>query len=491
MRAATFGLGLLAGLSRAAVLNKRAVLTDCLAEAGTAVDAIDSTDWERDTRPFNSLLPYKPDVVAVPTTAEQIQKAVICGAQSGYKVTPKCGGHSYASYGLGGEDGHLVLQLDRMYAVKLDTETNTATVEPGTRLGHLAVELWAQGKRAISHGTCPGVGIAGHALHGGFGLSSHTHGLALDWIIGLNIVLANGTLVHSSATENSDLFWGMLGAGSNFGVVTSFELNTFAPPANLTWFVANLPLKKETAVAALEALEDYSLNTMPAELNMRIMGTQRMTQLEGMFHGDKTGLQNALAPLLNKTGGTILATGTTDWPGSLQHFATMSLNQTHPHNEQETFYGKSLELKGLNGDAAQDFVDYWFDHARNVSGAWYFQLDIQGGKNSAVWNANHEVSSYAHRDKLYILQFFYRSTTKTVSADATKFVDDWTSTTIQSLAASDFGMYINYPDLSLNRTAAHDMYWGASMPKLQKLKTELDPEELFYYPISIKPETKA
>lgn len=156
MRAATFGFGLLAGLSRAAVLNKRAVLTDCLAEAGTAVDAVDSTDWERDTRPFNSLLPYKPDVVAVPTTTEQIQKAVICGAQSGYKVTPKCGGHSYASYGLGGEDGHLVLQLDRMYAVKLDTKTNTATAEPGTRLGHLAVELWAQGKRAISHGTCPG-----------------------------------------------------------------------------------------------------------------------------------------------------------------------------------------------------------------------------------------------------------------------------------------------------------------------------------------------
>ena len=125
----------------------------------------------------------------------------------------------------------------------------------------------------------------------------------------------------------------MLGAGSNFGVVTSFELHTFAPPANLTWFVANLPLKKETAAAALEALEDYSLNTMPAELNMRIMGTQRMTQLEGIYYGDKTGLQNALAPLLNKTGGNILATGTTDWPGSLQHFATMSLNQTHPHNE--------------------------------------------------------------------------------------------------------------------------------------------------------------
>ncbi|KAI0196722.1 hypothetical protein EV127DRAFT_86320 [Xylaria flabelliformis] len=491
MRTVFFGLGLFIGLSRAAALNKRAVLADCLAEAGTITDQVDSKDWEMDTRPFNSLLPYKPDVVAVPTTTEQIQSAVVCGAKSGYKVTPKCGGHSYGSYGLGGEDGHLVLQLDRMFAVKLDTKTNIATAEPGTRLGHLAVELWAQGKRAISHGTCPGVGIAGHALHGGFGLSSHTHGLALDWIVGLNIVLANGTLVHASATENPDLFWGMRGAGSNFGVVTSFELNTFAPPANLTWFVANLPLKKEGSVAALEALEDYTLNVMPAELNMRVMGTQRMTQLEGIYHGNKTQLEDALAPLLVKTGGSIIATGTTDWPGSLQHFATMSLNQTHPHNEQETFYGKSLELKGLNGAAAQDFVDYWFDHAKNVSGAWYFQLDLQGGKNSAVWNADQNLSSYAHRDKLYILQFFFRSTAKTVPAEALKLVDEWTAATIKSIPKSELGMYINYPDLSLNRTAAHEMYWGKSMPKLQQLKTQLDPEELFYYPIAIRPGTAA
>ncbi|KAI0977622.1 FAD binding domain-containing protein [Xylaria arbuscula] len=487
MRTVIFGLGLLVGLSRATALNKRAVLTDCLAEAGTAIDQLDSTDWERDTRPFNSLLSYKPDVVAVPTTAEQIQSAVVCGANSGYKVTAKCGGHSYGSYGLGGEDGHLVIQLDRMFAVKLDNKTNIATAEPGTRLGHLAVELWAQGKRAIAHGTCPGVGLAGHALHGGFGLNGHTHGLALDWIIGLNIVLANGTLVHASATENSDLFWGMLGAGSNFGVVTSFELKTFAPPANLTWFVANLPLKKETSVAALAALEDYTLNTMPAELNMRVMGTQRMTQLEGVYYGEKTGLQSALAPLLAKTGGSILATGTTDWIGSLEHFATMSLNQTHPHNEQETFYGKSLELKGLSGAAAQDFVNYWYDQARNVSGAWFFQLDVQGGNNSAVWNADHALSSYTHRDKLYILQFFYRATTKTVPAEAVKLVDEWTAATTKSIPTSDFGMYINYPDLSLNRTAAQQMYWGNNMPRLQQLKTQVDPQELFYYPISIKP----
>lgn len=155
--------------------------------------------------------------------------------------------------------------------------------------------------------------------------------------------------------------------------------------------------------------------------------------------------------------------------------------------QQETFYGKSLELKGLSGETAQNFVDYWFDTAKNVSGAWFFQLDLQGGKNSAVWSADPALSSYAHRDKLYILQFFYRSTAKTVPAEAIKLVDEWTLATTKSIAQSDYGMYINYPDLTLNRTAAHEMYWGNSVPKLQQLKTQLDPDNLFYYPIGIEP----
>lgn len=136
-------------------------------------------------------------------------------------------------------------------------------------------------------------------------------------------------------------------------------------------------------------------------------------------------------------------------------------------------------------------MDYWYDQAKNVTGAWYFQLDLQGGKNSGVWNANKETSSYAHRDKLYILQFFYRSTAKTVPPEASKLVDEWTAKTIKSIPISEVGMYINYPDLSLNRTTAHEMYWGKSMTKLQQLKTQLDPDELFYSPISIQPGFKA
>jgi FAD/FMN-containing dehydrogenase len=126
-----------------------------LTSSGVPIDVKGSPDWERDVAPFNLRVPYTPAAIAVPTTIEHIQQAVVCAKALGIKVTAKSGGHSYASFGLGGEDGHLVVQLDRMYNVTLG-EGHIAIVEPGTRLGHLAAELATKYGRAVAHGTCPG-----------------------------------------------------------------------------------------------------------------------------------------------------------------------------------------------------------------------------------------------------------------------------------------------------------------------------------------------
>ena len=156
MRAtASFAIGLFASLARGRALVTRADIEQCLIAAGVPIDVKGSVDWTRDAAPFNIRVPYTPVAISVPLTTEHIQKSVVCGKQLGIKVTAKSGGHSYASLGLGGEDGHLVVQLDRMYNVSL-AEGNIAVVQPGTRLGHLATELFEKHGRAIAHGTCPG-----------------------------------------------------------------------------------------------------------------------------------------------------------------------------------------------------------------------------------------------------------------------------------------------------------------------------------------------
>jgi FAD/FMN-containing dehydrogenase len=143
-------------LATANPLAKRAAIDDCLSSAAVPVDKPGSTDWQQDANPFNQRLPYKPVAIVVPKTTEHVQAAVSCAAKVGVKVNPKSGGHSYASFGLGGEDGHMVVELDRMNQVTVDSTTQIATVQAGARLGHVATSLYQQGKRAFSHGTCPG-----------------------------------------------------------------------------------------------------------------------------------------------------------------------------------------------------------------------------------------------------------------------------------------------------------------------------------------------
>jgi len=151
-----FALLGLASTSHASAFDKAASLADCLTKAGVPVDASGSPDYKLDATPFNLRLNYTPVAVAAVTTVKHIQDAVTCVRELGVKANAKCGGHSYASFGLGGEDGHLVIEMTRMNKVVLDNTTGIATAEGGTRLGHLAWELYNQGKRAISHGTCPG-----------------------------------------------------------------------------------------------------------------------------------------------------------------------------------------------------------------------------------------------------------------------------------------------------------------------------------------------
>lgn len=228
-----------------------------------------STEWSDETTAYNLRLPAVPLLIVYANTPKQVQDAVACGVQAGLKVSARCGNHSYTSLGLGGEDDHLVVDLTPMNSVNVDDKTNIATVEAGARLGHVAHELLRQGGRAIAHGSCPGVGIAGHMLHGGYGWASHNKGLALDWMIGAHVVLANGTRVHCSAIENSDLFWALRGAGSNFGIVTSFELNTFEAPLISTPFKVPLSWHTEKEKAeGVRTLVEFA-RIAPAELNMR------------------------------------------------------------------------------------------------------------------------------------------------------------------------------------------------------------------------------
>lgn len=133
---------------------------------------------------------------------------------------------------------HLLLSR---YLANTIPEIGIAVVGAGVRLGNLARELYAQGERALPHGVCPGVGVGGHFTHGGYGYQSRAWGLALDSIVGLDVILADGSFVHATAERHHEVFFAMRGAADSFGVVTTFYLQTRAAPTSIVTFSANIP----------------------------------------------------------------------------------------------------------------------------------------------------------------------------------------------------------------------------------------------------------
>lgn len=138
----------------------------------------------------------------------------------------------------------------------------------------------------------------------------------MDFIEAVTVVLADGSVVEASRTENSDLLWGIKGAGSNFGIVASWKLRTFAAPETLVKFGVSLGWTKSNAVAGLEAVEAYVKDKAPREINFRVADYGKGAPgIEGLYYGNKEKFRAAIAPLLNNlpAGWNVTTEQTVNW----------------------------------------------------------------------------------------------------------------------------------------------------------------------------------
>ena len=166
-------------------------------------------DWDEYAYIFNQLVPVKPQLVIIPENGEQVSRAVRWANKAGLHVQARSGGHSYASHSLGGKDGSVVMDLRKLTNIALDERSGIVRVGGGVRLGNIARFLWGEHgeiRRAVAHGSCPTVGIGGQFTHGGYGVTSRSWGLAMDHIVAMDVVMADGQILGASASENEDLF---------------------------------------------------------------------------------------------------------------------------------------------------------------------------------------------------------------------------------------------------------------------------------------------
>lgn len=125
----------------------------------------------------------------------------------------------------------------------------------------------------MAHGTCPYVGIGGHAGQGGFGLPSRSWGLLTDQVQSLQIVTADGEIRTASPTENADLFWAATGAGASFGIITSFTTVTHAALDSIAfaYTFANYGAKEASdGLQAWQAFANDPVNKLDTAVGLQI-----------------------------------------------------------------------------------------------------------------------------------------------------------------------------------------------------------------------------
>ncbi|KAM4068127.1 FAD binding domain-containing protein [Hirsutella rhossiliensis] len=475
----------ISGFTESIPVELAAFKINCTVMVDVPFLAPNSVEWTREISSYNIRLNCTPAAVAVPQSINQIQAAVSCGIKNHVRVSAKGGGHSFGSFGLGGEDGHLVIELCHMRQITLKDD-NTAKIQPGARLLDVATELYSQGRRAISHGSCLGVGIAGHVLHGGFGFASRTHGLALDWLIGATVILADGSVLHCSATENKDLFWALRGAGSSFGIVAEFEFETFAAPDKVTPFDVELSWDQASAVAVIGALQRFAASA-PKELNLMLDITPTTKTISGVYYGDQTDANEALRPLLDGVAGNFSAARTIGWIEALMHFD--DLPPLDPHEPHDTFYATSFMTSALTVGQAQSLAAALFTNTSNLSAhdSLYLSVEAHGGNNSAVADVSPSATAYVHRDKLLLFQLFDGGVGGHYPEEGFSLLGAIRESVTGSMAEGRWGMYANYIDTEQDAETAARLYWGNNVPRLQRIKAELDPRQVFWNPQGIQP----
>ena len=232
-------------------------------------------DLERADRP-----PPGADRAAAPGAADVVD-AVNFAREHGLLLSVKGGGHNVAGNAV--NDGGLVIDLSRMRGVHVDPKTRTVRVQGGATWGDIDRETQLFGL-AVPGGVVSTTGVAGLTLHGGVGHLRRKHGLTIDNLLSVEIVTADGQLRTASATENEDLFWAVRGAGSNFGVVTSFEFQ--AHPVGPMVMVGAIFYPLEDAKSVLRCLARlHGVRAGRVELGRALLERSAARALPARVHG--------------------------------------------------------------------------------------------------------------------------------------------------------------------------------------------------------------
>jgi FAD/FMN-containing dehydrogenase len=434
----------------------------------------DADDYDRVRRVRNAAIDRRPALIVRPTDADDVAIVVAHAQEQGLPLIVRAGGHSMAGHGTG--DGALLLDLSAMRGVEIDPVRQTAWADAGILAGEYTSATHALGL-VTPFGDTGSVGVAGITLGGGVGWLVRKHGMTIDSLLAVEIVTADGRRRIASAVEEPDLFWGVRGAGANFGVVTRLQFR-LQPLDNVLAGDILLPASRDvlrSLIPVLLAAPD-ELTAMPlimlAPEDPAIPDQHRgrpVVSISVAWSGPADAGERALAPL-RALGAPISDTVT--WKPYPSLFSPVD------RDAEPTW---SISSRALFLDFLDDAMIEVIERRLTEPGApeAIVQLRVLGGAMARVPG---DETAFGWRDRPALLWLI------TADQDVGRAVanEAWTAAFRAELPADGAATYVNFMG-DEGADAVRGAYPAPTYARLRELKRRYDPDNVFRANHNIRP----
>jgi FAD/FMN-containing dehydrogenase len=428
---------------------------------------------------WNGLIDRRPAMIAQCSGAADVVDAVNFAREHDLVVSIRGGGHNVAGNAV--NDDGIVIDLSQMRGVHVDAPTGRVRAQGGATLGDLDRETQLFGL-AVPAGVVSTTGVAGLTLHGGAGHLRRKHGLTIDNLLSVDIVTADGELRRASATENEDLFWAVRGAGSNFGVVTSFEFQAhpigpmvmvgaiFYP---LDEIKTLLPAWRDYVSAASNELSSVAItwSVPPHEPFPPEHHGRPVLVVAAAYAGPVDEGQPVVQPLRELGEPLLDLSGPWPWLGLQSGFDAL-------YPKGGFYYWKSRALDELSSEAIDDIADF---AGRRPSPLTDIIVWHNGG---AIADIGESDTAYGGRDAGYLV-------TVEASWDDPALSDDaiaWARECWDAMGRhSNGGIYLNFAGFGEEKEALVKAGYGTNYERLRNLKAKYDPANLFRMNLNVPP----
>jgi FAD/FMN-containing dehydrogenase len=239
-----------------------------------------------------------PDAILLAASDRDVSAGVTLARANGWKVSIRSGGHSWIGNGV--RDGGLLIDLSAMQDFTIDERNQRATVRPAVQ-GTVFNAMLASRGLVFPSGHCPSVGVGGFLLGGGYGWNSRALGPACFSIEAIDVVLADGELIHATDESHPDLLWAARGSGPGFfAIVTRFYLKVYPLYEQIlrSSYVFPVEMRDEVLAWSYETVPDISTSVeMSAKVGFSPGVAEPTTMLTAAAFCENGSDGNILSPI--------------------------------------------------------------------------------------------------------------------------------------------------------------------------------------------------